>query len=189
MQLGPLWWAATHRIHHRYSDKPGDVHSPKQDGLWWAHIGWVLADTGEKISLQDKDFDHPELRWLEKHHWVPGILLAAVLLATGGWSRLLVAFFLGTALLYHNTFLVNSLAHTWGWQDHETGDTSRNNPFIAMMTMGEGWHNDHHHYQSAMFQGDRWWKKMLDTAGVIIWSAQIIGLTKSIRYRPKAPSR
>jgi stearoyl-CoA desaturase (Delta-9 desaturase) len=100
----------------------------------------------------------PELRWLNRNHWVPGIALGTVAFLIGGWSGLFWGFFLSTVLVFHGTFTVNSLCHIWGWRRYKTTDTSRNNLLLALITLGEGWHNNHHHYQSSANQGFFWWE-------------------------------
>ncbi|MBT5019269.1 acyl-CoA desaturase [Planctomicrobium sp.] len=172
-QRGPVWWAAHHRHHHRRSDEPTDVHSPRQHGFWWSHMLWFLthenAVTDERVVKDWMKF--PELRWLEKLHILPAILLAVVMfllgdilqsrypsLNTGPWQILVWGFLMSTIALYHITYFVNSLAHVIGSQRFETGDDSRNNFFIAMLTWGEGWHNNHHYYQGSARQGFYWWE-------------------------------
>jgi stearoyl-CoA desaturase (delta-9 desaturase) len=139
-QKGALWWAAHHRDHHRYSDMEGDIHSPKK-GFWWSHVLWILCRRyGATDESKIKDFaKYPELRWLNKYHLVPPVLLAVALFLAGGMPALLWGFFVSTVLLWHGTFLVNSLNHVWGTRRYATTDTSRNNAFIALFTMGEGW--------------------------------------------------
>jgi len=159
MQKGPLWWAAHHRMHHKYSDTDRDVHSPLR-GMWWSHVGWILCKRYMHTEWdQIRDFaKYPELRWLNKYHLVPPFVLAAICFLVGGWSALFVGFFLSTVLLYHGTFTVNSLAHIFGRRRFVTDDTSRNSLLIALITNGEGWHNNHHYYQSAARQGFFWWE-------------------------------
>jgi stearoyl-CoA desaturase (Delta-9 desaturase) len=159
LQKGPLWWAAHHRHHHRYSDMPEDTHSPKK-GFWWSHIGWILSPKNDATNFHAvRDWSrYPELRLLNSFHWVPGIVLGTACFLIGGWSSLIWGFFLSTVLVFHGTFTVNSLCHIWGWRRYKTTDTSRNNLLIALITLGEGWHNNHHHYQSSANQGFFWWE-------------------------------
>jgi stearoyl-CoA desaturase (delta-9 desaturase) len=159
-QKGPLWWAAHHRRHHKYTDQEGDVHSPRQNGFWWSHIGWVVSDLHDNTDWEGiKDFSrYPELRWLNKWHLVPPVVLGTLCFALGGWQGLVVGFFLSTVILYHGTFSINSLAHMWGSRRYETGDDSRNNLWLALLTGGEGWHNNHHHYMASVKQGFYWWE-------------------------------
>jgi len=160
MQKGPLWWAAHHRRHHRYTDLEGDIHSPVMNGFWWSHIGWVISRKYEPTDWNAiQDFArYPELRFLNEYHMIPGIALAIGCFLLGGWQMLIWGFFVSTVLLYHGTFSVNSLSHMWGSRRYKTGDDSRNNFWIALWTGGEGWHNNHHHYMASVKQGFFWWE-------------------------------
>ena len=173
VQRGPLWWAAHHRHHHRHSDEPEDVHSPKQHGFWWSHMGWIMSKVNAVTHLDRvKDLaKFPELRFLDRFHLlVPltlagtmyglGVLLEAVApsLGTSGPQMLVWGFFVSTVVLFHGTCTINSLSHVWGRRRYETTDTSRNNWFLAIVTLGEGWHNNHHHYPGTARQGFRWWE-------------------------------
>ena len=183
-QKGVLWWAAHHRHHHRYSDLPGDIHSPKQ-GFWRSHVTWILSRryTGTDES-KIRDFaKYPELRWLNKYHLVPPVLFAVTLAVLGGMPALFWGFFVSTVLLWHGTFLVNSLNHVWGSRRYATTDTSRNNAFIALFTMGEGWHNNHHHFMSSANQGFFWWE--LDPSYYLIRLFQATGLIWDVRTPPE----
>ena len=158
-QKGPLWWAGHHRIHHRYTDVDGDVHSPR-DGFWWSHVGWILSTKYKATDLSTiKDFAaFPELRLLERFSWVPVWLLGIGCFLIGGWGGLLIGFFLSTVLLWHGTFLVNSATHLFGRRRYATPDTSRNSLIIAVITGGEGWHNNHHYLPASSRQGFTWWE-------------------------------
>jgi stearoyl-CoA desaturase (delta-9 desaturase) len=159
VQRGPLWWAAHHRDHHKYSDLPWDVHSPIQRGLLYAHVGWMFDNTEATDYSKIKDLaKYPELVWLNKYWWVPPVALGFAVWLTLGWSGLLIGFSLSTVLLWHGTFTINSLAHVWGSRTYETTDTSRNNLFLALITCGEGWHNNHHRFPGSAAQGMRWWQ-------------------------------
>jgi stearoyl-CoA desaturase (delta-9 desaturase) len=166
VQKGPLWWAAHHRRHHKYTDQEGDVHSPVKDGFWWSHVGWVVSRRFDATDWSAiKDFARfGELRWLNTYHVIPGIALAVacffggVLFGESGWQWLVWGFVISTVLLYHGTFTVNSLAHMWGSRRYKTTDDSRNNFWIALWTGGEGWHNNHHHYMASVKQGFFWWE-------------------------------
>jgi len=160
VQKGPLWWSAHHRRHHRFTDQEGDVHSPRRNGFWWAHIGWVLSTRYEPTDLDGvRDFSRfPELRWLNNWHVLPAISLAMLCFLIGGWQGLVWGFFVSTVALYHCTFAINSLAHMFGRRRYATGDDSRNNLLLALLTGGEGWHNNHHHYMSSVKQGFFWWE-------------------------------
>lgn len=158
-QKGALWWAGHHREHHRNSDTELDVHSPLR-GFWWSHVGWILCDKyNETPTDRIRDFaKYPELRWLNKHDWVPPWLLGTACFLIAGLPGLFVGFLVSTVLLWHNTFFVNSLAHVMGRRRYATEDTSRNSVFIAITTIGEGWHNNHHYYQASARNGFFWWE-------------------------------
>jgi len=158
-QKGPLWWAAHHRAHHRFSDTERDVHSP-QKGLWWSHAGWILCDRYKDTDLElVRDLvAFPELRLVERFNGVGPWILAGLSLWIGGWSGLVFGFFGSTVLLWHATFTINSLSHTVGSRRYATRDTSRNNAVLAILTFGEGWHNNHHHYPVSARQGFYWWE-------------------------------
>lgn len=160
IQKGPLWWAHHHRHHHRHSDDPQDLHSPAQSGFWWSHIGWILSDDFEATDYAKiKDFaKYPELVWLDKYHLVPPVALAVLLYLVGGPVALVWGFFVSISLLWHGTFTINSLTHVWGVRRYQTTDDSRNNFLLALITHGEGWHNNHHFYQSSARQGWRWYQ-------------------------------
>ena len=159
-QKSVLWWAAKHRHHHLHSDTELDVHSPRHKGFFYSHLGWIFARRHDKTDLvKIEDFArYPELRWLHRFEQAPSVVLALICLAIGGWSGLVVGFFWSTVLVYHATFCINSLAHVHGRKRYVTGDDSRNNWLLAIFTMGEGWHNNHHAFQSSVRQGFRWWE-------------------------------
>lgn len=159
-QNGPSWWVARHRHHHRSSDTSEDVHSPVVHGFWWSHSGWILSSVSDGTDVDAvKDLRrYPEIRLLDRHFWAPPLLLAGLCFAIGGWSGLVWGFLMSTLLSHHATFTVNSICHLWGRRRFATGDGSRNNLFVALITLGEGWHNNHHHYQSSAKQGFRWWE-------------------------------
>ncbi len=159
-QRGVLWWAAIHRHHHLHSDTPEDVHSPRHHGFFYSHVGWIFNYNNWKPdygTIRDLA-KYPELRWLDRFYLVPAVALAVGCFVLGGWAGLFVGFFLSTVVLYHGTFAINSMAHEVGNQRYLTGDDSRNHWFLALVTLGEGWHNNHHHYQSSTRQGFRWWE-------------------------------
>jgi stearoyl-CoA desaturase (delta-9 desaturase) len=190
-QKGVLWWAAVHRDHHLHSDTSRDIHSPQVQGFWWSHVGWVLSDAYDGFNPGNiRDLERfPELRFLDRYH---GLCPAALGLATclfgvwtglGGWSALLYGFVFSTVLLFHATFTINSLAHRWGSQRFPTSDHSRNNAFLALITLGEGWHNNHHHCQGACRQGIRWWELDLTYLGLKLLSWT--GLVRDLRPYPR----
>jgi len=182
-QKGVLWWAAHHRHHHLYADDELDVHSPKR-GFFWSHMGWVLSEQHDATRWAGiKDFArYPELRFLNRHWWLPPTLLAVVVLLVGGPSMLFIGFFLSTVFLWHATFLVNSLAHVWGSRRFATSDTSRNNLLIALLTLGEGWHNNHHHFCATANQGFYWWE--IDATYYVIKALEHVGLVWGVRTPP-----
>lgn len=184
MQKGPLWWAAHHRHHHRHSDDEQDIHSPLQKGFWWSHAGWILCDKyGETRYESIRDFARfPELVWLNKLHALPGALLALALYLTGGFSMLVWGFFVSTTLLYHGTFTINSLSHVFGSRRYKTTDTSRNNWLLALITLGEGWHNNHHHFPGAARQGFRWWE--FDPTYYLLRAMASLGLVWDLKPVP-----
>lgn len=159
-QKGALWWASRHRDHHRHSDTPEDIHSPHHFGLFFSHIGWVYAAKRGKADYSNvKDLaKFPELVWLDRHIHFPAFLLALSCFVFAGWPGLVVGFLWSTVALYHGTFAINSLAHLWGRRRYYTADESRNNFFLAIITLGEGWHNNHHYFMGAARQGFRWWE-------------------------------
>jgi stearoyl-CoA desaturase (delta-9 desaturase) len=189
MQRGALWWAAHHRDHHRYSDLPGDLHSPIREGFWWSHVGWIVHSSSDATEFKNiKDFRDgaglcgPELNWLNRWHLVPPLLWALALFVTGGLPALIWGFFVATVLLWHGTFMVNSLAHVWGTRRFATTDTSRNNAVIAFFTLGEGWHNNHHHYQSSARQGFVWWE--FDASFYVLTALSWIGVVWQLKAVP-----
>ncbi len=193
-QKGVLWWAAHHRIHHKLSDMPGDLHSVKQSGFWWAHMGWILARDLEDTDMSRiRDFSkYPELRWLDRYWFVPAVAAGVITFLIGGFFALVWAFALCQVLCWHGTFTINSLSHLWGGRRYSTDDDSRNNPVLAMVTMGEGWHNNHHHYQVSARQGFFWWEvdvtfyalRALSAVG-LIWDLH--GVPEHIRTQEPAP--
>jgi stearoyl-CoA desaturase (Delta-9 desaturase) len=186
MQKGPLWWTANHRQHHRHSDQAKDPHSPQVDSFWWSHIGWVLSEE-HQVTDWDlvKDWSRfPELRWLNRWHWTPGLGLAGICWLLGGVSGFVWGFVVSTVLLYHATFLVNSVCHLLGSRRYETPDQSRNNLIVALLTCGEGWHNNHHHYPVAANQGFRWWE--VDASYYALRCLAWIGLVWNLRAPPRS---
>ena len=167
-QLGPLWWAGHHRRHHQHSDRPGDVHSPAQRDLVWAHVGWLLCRRYSSTELAAiPDFARfPELRALDRWHLLPPAALAAACYALGAWlgpahgtsgaQMLVVGFVWSTLALYHVTFAVNSLGHRFGARRFDAGDESRNNTWLALVTLGDGWHNNHHRFPRSARHGLSW---------------------------------
>ena len=182
-QKGALWWASHHRNHHRYSDTELDLHSPLK-GFWWSHLGWILCDKNNEWDPDSiRDFNKfPELRFLTKHDFIPPWTVAIASYLIGGWSGLVFGFFGSTVLLWHATFLVNSLAHVMGRRRYATTDTSRNSAIIAFITMGEGWHNNHHYFQASTRQGFYWWE--WDPTYYILKGLSFVGLVKDMKEPP-----
>ena len=185
LQKGPLWWAAHHRNHHKYSDTDKDPHSPIAKSVWWSHVGWVIDSSSYDCSYKDvREWTrYPELMWLNRLHWVPGICLAVLCYLVGGWSGLVWGFFVSTVLLYHGVFTVNSICHLWGSRRYQTTDQSRNNPLIAIITLGEGWHNNHHYYQTSTNQGFYWWE--IDISYSVLRFLEVFGGVWKLRTPPK----
>jgi stearoyl-CoA desaturase (delta-9 desaturase) len=184
-QRGIIWWAAVHRHHHLHSDTEHDVHSPVHDGFWMSHVGWIFrprSSTADYSTVKDLT-KYPELVFLDRFHLLPAILLGVAMFLLGGWEMLVVGFFWSTVALYHGTFFINSLAHVVGSQRYVTGDQSRNNWWLAVITMGEGWHNNHHHYQSATAQGWRWYE--WDPTYYILKALSWFGIVWDLRDPPK----
>jgi stearoyl-CoA desaturase (Delta-9 desaturase) len=176
-QKSVLWWAAKHRHHHLHSDTARDVHSPRHKGFFYSHVAWIFVRKHDAADLSAvSDWTRfPELVWLNKYELSPAIALGALCFVIDGWAGLIVGFFWSTVLVYHATFCINSLAHVKGRTPYVTGDDSRNNWLLAILTMGEGWHNNHHAYQASARQGFRWWEidstyyilKLLSWVGVV----------------------
>ncbi len=183
-QKGPLWWAAHHRVHHKLSDMPGDLHSVKQSGFWWSHMGWILARDLEGTDLSRiKDFSkYPELRWLDRYWMVPPVAAGVIAFVAGGFFGLVWAFAVPQVLCWHGTFTINSLSHLWGGRRYATEDDSRNNLVLALITMGEGWHNNHHHYQVATRQGFFWWE--IDCTYYVLRALAAVGLVWDLHGVP-----
>ncbi len=184
LQKGPLWWASHHRHHHRFSDTEQDIHSPARRGFFWAHVGWILAPDYREVDWpRIRDFSRfPELRWLDRWHWVPFVGLCALVHFTLGFQALAWGCFLSTVLLWHGTFTINSLAHVFGRRVYETTDTSRNSFLLALITMGEGWHNNHHYYQASANQGFHWWQ--VDPTFWILCGLEKVGLVRDVKRAP-----
>lgn len=192
-QKGPLWWAAHHRNHHRYSDTDKDEHSPLH-GFFVSHVGWFLKDKNFSAPYENiKDFQKfPELRWLDRNHiLIPIITLALIYalgellfvyapeLGTNGLQLVIWGFFISTVLSTHATLSINSIAHVWGSRPYQTEDDSRNNLLLAIMTLGEGWHNNHHYYSGSVRQGFHWWQ--IDITYYILYLMKCLGLVWDLR--------
>ncbi len=190
VQKGPIWWASHHRHHHAHSDDEHDVHSPAQLGFWWSHMGWVMTtESNDPPARLVKDLRrYPELTFIDKYHMIVPVLFGAFVLGLGvlierflpSWGStagqvFVWGFLVSTIVLYHGTYTINSLSHQFGRQRFETGDDSRNNFWLALLTLGEGWHNNHHYYPGSARQGFYWWEidiayyglKLLSWCGLI----------------------
>lgn len=190
-QKGVLWWAAHHRDHHRHSDTPKDIHSPVAQSFWWSHVGWVLSDefdTYDPKTIPDYG-KYPELVFLNRYHWIcpwiygAGIFGFGLMSGLGGGAALAWGLALSTVLLFHATFSINSLAHLWGSRRFRTPDHSRNNPLLALITLGEGWHNNHHRFAAACRQGFRWWE--LDITWLILLGFRLLHIVRDMRPWPR----
>lgn len=183
-QKGALWWASHHRQHHKYSDAPQDPHSPVQGGLWWSHVGWLLSPEADATDMSRiKDFaKFPELRWLNRYHLVPTFAFGIVMFLMGSWEWVVWGYFVSTVMLWHGTFTINSLTHVIGRKRFPSGDESRNHWLLAIITMGEGWHNNHHYYQSCARQGFYWWE--YDVSYYVIRALSLARLVWDVREPP-----
>jgi stearoyl-CoA desaturase (delta-9 desaturase) len=201
-QRGAIWWAAHHRHHHAVSDRAEDIHSPVVHGFWRSHVTWFLDP--ENTPTRDryvKDLlSRPELVWLDRHDWLPPLCFATLIFTFGAiletarpewgterWQMVVWGFFVSTTLLYHATYTINSLAHRFGSRRYETGDESRNNLWLALLTFGEGWHNNHHHRPSRTRQGVRWWE--IDLSYLGLWGLEKLGVVRGIADRPIADGK
>lgn len=196
-QLGPMWWAANHRHHHQHSDKEEDIHSPVVKDAFWAHIGWVLCRAYGNIRHDRiKDLSkYPELRFIDRFHVLPVLSLIGVLFVTGyflnvflpglgtsGIQLVMWGFFLSTILVYHVTFLVNSATHIVGTKRFDTDDESRNSFWVALLTFGEGWHNNHHRWPLSARQGMYWWE--FDLTYLLLRCLEKLGLVWDLKVYP-----
>jgi stearoyl-CoA desaturase (delta-9 desaturase) len=184
-QRGVLWWAAHHRGHHRHSDTAEDLHSPFHGGFLHAHFGWILLDKNHHTDYDSiRDFaKYPELVWLDRNPYLPPVLLAAAVFAFAGLPGLVVGFVWSTIATWHSTFFINSLAHVHGRQRFVTGDHSRNNWALAILTLGEGWHNNHHAFPSSARQGFRWWE--FDFTFLVLRLLSFVGIVWDLRPPPR----
>ncbi len=184
LEGGPIFWVATHRLHHQKSDQPGDPHSPR-DGGWWAHMGWLLVGETKHNNTPLMSKYAPDLAkdrfyvWLNNYHWVPMIVLGILLFAIGGVPFVLWGICLRVVVGLHSTWLVNSATHMWGSRRFATRDDSRNNWLIALITSGEGWHNNHHAHPTSARHGLAWYE--LDLSWIQIKILELFGIAKSVR--------
>ena len=185
LEGGPVAWVATHRIHHQNTDKEGDPHSP-QDGGLWAHMGWIITGKAMHRNTAELLPYVPDLRksnfhmWISKWHWVPLTILAAIILPLGGWSCMFWCIFLRTVIGHHATWLVNSATHMWGSRRFLTADTSTNNFWVATLTFGEGWHNNHHAVPQAARHGLAWYEIDVNWYGIA--ALRFLGLAWDLKF-------
>jgi stearoyl-CoA desaturase (delta-9 desaturase) len=197
-QRSPLWWASHHRAHHVHSDTERDIHSPRQQGFVWSHMLWFLSDKNFSTDLSRiKDFaQYPELRWLDRYDIVPPVILGALLfgvgwlleiyypeLGTTAGQMLVWGMFISTVVLYHATYTINSLCHQFGSRRFKTKDDSRNNFWLALITLGEGWHNNHHFFPATVRQGFKWWE--IDITFYILKLMSFVGLVWDLQPIPE----
>jgi stearoyl-CoA desaturase (delta-9 desaturase) len=182
LQQGPLWWAVYHRHHHKHSDDKGDPHSPYHGGFWWAYCGWLFIPLDPEWRTVNDLRRFPELVWLERFWQVPGILLAAVCWWVGGWNLLCVGFCLSAVISFHMTFVINTVGHMVGSQRYPTHDHSRNSFLMALFSMGDGWHNNHHQFPHAAHAGLLWWE--IDSSFRVICLLERLGLVWAVRRVP-----
>jgi stearoyl-CoA desaturase (delta-9 desaturase) len=184
-QKGVLWWAAHHRNHHKFSDEPEDVHSPRQRGFFWSHMGWILVKKHDVVHW-DRIPDlakYPELRFLTRYDmWITAAFAVLLYVVGGAWA-LVWGYFVSTTLLWHGTFTINSFSHIIGRRRYETTDDSKNNWLLALLTMGEGWHNNHHYYQRSVRQGFYWWE--IDLTYYVLVAMSWIGLVSDLQTVPE----
>jgi stearoyl-CoA desaturase (delta-9 desaturase) len=184
LEGGPIFWVATHRIHHQFSDKPGDPHSPR-DGAWWSHVGWLLVGESKHSNTKLMAKYAPDLArdrfyvLLNEYHYLSVVLLAVVLYALGGLPFVLWGVCVRIVFGLHATWLVNSATHMWGGRRFETRDDSRNNWWVALITFGEGWHNNHHAHPTSARHGLAWYE--LDISWIQISVLKFLGIAKAIR--------
>ena len=184
LEGGPIFWVATHRIHHQNSDQPGDPHSPR-DGAWWSHVGWILfGETNHNNTRMMSKYapdlaKHPFYVWLNNYHWVPIVVLAGILYAFGGLPMVLWGICLRVVVGLHATWLVNSATHMWGSRRFATRDDSRNNWWVALITFGEGWHNNHHAHPTSARHGLAWYE--FDPSWMLIKILRVLGIAKNIK--------
>jgi stearoyl-CoA desaturase (delta-9 desaturase) len=183
LEGGPIFWVATHRIHHQHSDLPGDPHSPR-DGAFWSHVGWILFGETNHNNTRLMSKYAPDLAkdrfyvWLNNYHWVPIIVLTVILYLAGGLPMVLWANCLRIVAGLHATWLVNSATHMWGARRFATRDDSRNNWWVALISFGEGWHNNHHAHPTSARHGLAWYE--FDPSWILIKVLKVFGVAKAI---------
>ena len=184
LEGGPIFWVATHRIHHQKSDREGDPHTPRE-GTWWAHMGWIIMGDGlhhddTMLTRYAPDLARDRIHvWLSKWHWTSNVVVGLALLAFGGWTYVLWGIFFRTTWGLHSTWLVNSATHLWGSRRFKTRDDSTNNWWVALLTFGEGWHNNHHAHPSSARHGLAWYELDLNWIGISVLRA--LGLAWDVK--------
>jgi len=184
LEGGPIFWVAVHRVHHQNSDQAGDPHSPR-DGAWWSHVGWILLGETKHNNTRLMSKYAPDLAkhkfyvWLNNWHWVPSVVTAVLLLAIGGWSMMLWGTAFRIVFGLHATWLVNSATHMWGARRFATRDDSRNTWWVALITFGEGWHNNHHAHPTSARHGLAWYE--FDPSWLQIKLLKMFGVAKKIQ--------
>jgi fatty-acid desaturase len=184
LESGAINWVVTHRIHHAHTDSEGDPHTPR-DGGWWAHMGWILRGTAQNYDQATMAHYAPDLihdrfhLWLNRFYWLPLVILGVSLLALGGWPYLMWAVFFRVTFNLHATWLVNSATHMWGSRRFNTRDDSKNNWWVALLTFGEGWHNNHHAHPTAARHGLAWYEIDINWWGIC--ALRSFGLAKAIK--------
>ncbi len=195
VQRGPIWWAARHRHHHRHSDEEVDVHSPIRHGLYWSHFGWITSKGAygfDEKAVPDL-MKFPELRFLNRFDNTVPFIEACLIFALGSWLQsrgwdttggqmLIWGFFISTVVCSHATYTINSLTHLWGKKRYKSKDESRNSLLLALLTFGEGWHNNHHYYPGSVRQGFYWWE--IDLTYYALWLMSKVGIIWDLNAVP-----
>jgi fatty-acid desaturase len=195
LQGGPIAWVANHRQHHSLAERAGDPHSPRE-GFWWSHMGWITNGVSDHREIESNGRRVPDLSsdsfhtWISRWNYIPQIILAALLYAMGGMPFVLWGIFVRVVFSWHATCFVNSAAHVWGRRRFETLDNSRNNWWVALMTFGEGWHNNHHAHPSSARHGLAWFEIDINWYG--IWILRKLRLVDKVRLaelpKPQVPT-
>ncbi|MEM7612449.1 MAG: fatty acid desaturase [Pseudomonadota bacterium] len=198
VQGGPIWWVSHHRTHHRYTETDKDIHSPRTQGFWNAHIGWMMqAESFMENGANSRDLHkYPEIKFLQRHYaaiivaqmlamftlgWVLNVLNPG--LGTSGLQMLVWGFFISTVALWHATFMVNSVCHRWGQQPYDANDDSTNNWLVGLLAIGEGWHNNHHKFPYSARHGLKWWQ--FDLTWIVLRSMATLRLISDLRLPRK----
>ena len=194
LEGGPIFWVATHRVHHQKSDREGDPHTPREGG-WWAHMGWILMGQGlhrdaSVLARYAPDLSRDKFHvWLSTWHWMSNVVVGLILLALGGWTYVLWGIFFRTTIGLHATWLVNSATHIWGARRFKTRDDSTNNWWVALLSFGEGWHNNHHAHPTSARHGLAWYELDMNWMAIsalravgLVWDVRVAKVTQAIPY-------